>query len=259
MWYPKWSAPGGWEMHRTLRVAIQATFGALLMLTSGCVYFAKHTPVGFCSQDLDSPIRNFCVVEPAVLWEGERPTIADLRWLLEHGVASVVSLELDDRATFGKITLPAYLHGSVRYFRLRGFSPVQLLSRSQIDERVALFLAIARRAPKPIYVHCRAGVDRTVVLAAAYRVLIDGADPDKVVAEFARLHSPWFPIESRYLRGLTPERRAMLRRKAAVWEQTVQASGDINCLQGHCTYQTFARTNEKAITPSGTSAAAQSQ
>jgi hypothetical protein len=251
MWNPKWSAHSDRKIRRALRMVTLATIGVLLMLTSGCVYFATRTPAGFCSQDLDAPIRNFCVVDPAVLWEGERPTVADVRWLLEHGVACVVSLELDDRATFDAIKLPAYLHGSVRYFRLRGFSPVQLLSRGHIDDRVALFLAITRRAPKPIYVHCRAGVDRTVVLAATYRVLVDGADPEKVVEEFGRLHSPWFPIESRYLRGLTPARRSMLLRKAAVWEQRIQPSGEIRCLQGRCVYQASAKA-EEAITPSGT-------
>ena len=238
-------------IYGALRFAMQALVCALPLLTSGCVYFTRHTPTGFCAQDLDAPIRNFCVVDPAVLWEGERPTTADVRWLLEHGVASVVSLQLDDRATFRAITLPAYLHGSVRYFRLRGFSPVELLSRAHIDDRVALFLAITRRAPKPIYVHCRAGVDRTVVLAAAYRVLIEGVDPERVVAEFARLHSPWFPIESRYLRGLTPARRSMLLRRADAWERRIQASGEVRCQLGRCAYEALAN-SEKPITPSGT-------
>ena len=95
--------------HALVRWAIGAIAAAVLLVTSGCVYFAKRTPPGFCTQDLGAPIRNFCVVEPLVLWEGERPTPADARWLLEHGVASVVSLQLDDRRAFESITVGHYL------------------------------------------------------------------------------------------------------------------------------------------------------
>lgn len=222
--------------HAVVRRAIGTIASAVLLVMCGCVYFAKRTPPGFCTQDLGAPIRNFCVVEPLVLWEGERPTTADARWLLEHGVASVVSLQLDDRATFRATALPSDLQRSVRYFRVRGFSALQLLSRARIDDRVALFIAIVRRAPKPIYVHCRAGVDRTVVLAAAYRVLVQGFDREEAVAEIARFHSPWFYVESRYLRSLTPARRSMILRAAGAWEQRIRASAEIHCSNGRCDF-----------------------
>jgi hypothetical protein len=88
-----------------------------------------------------------------------------------------VSVQVDERPTFDKTSVPPDLARSVPYFRITHFNAVRLLSRSDLDERVAEFLAIMRRAPKPIYVQCRTGVDRALVLAAAYRVLIQNMDP----------------------------------------------------------------------------------
>ena len=95
-----------------------------------------------------------------------------------------------------------------------GFNPFQVLSATHLDDHVALFLAIMKQAPKPIYVHCRAGVDRTGVVAAAYQVMIEGADPDQVIADMARWHSPWYRIDAKYIRQLTPAREAQILRKA---------------------------------------------
>src|SRR5882757_6022365 len=154
-------------------MASRTSFYTILLLLCGCVYFSKHTVQGACSNDLDSPIRNFCVVAPEVLWRGERPNRSDAKWLLEHRVGSVVSLQLDDQGPFESAALGRDFAHSVSYFQEPHFSPLQMVSRSQIDNHVARFLAIVRVAPKPIYFHCRAGIDRTGVLAAAYRVLVD--------------------------------------------------------------------------------------
>src|SRR5690349_14845693 len=72
----------------------------LCLLTSGCVYISKHTLRGACLTDMSSPVRNFCVVAPRILWRGERPTREDAKWLLEQRVGTVVSLQLDDRRAF---------------------------------------------------------------------------------------------------------------------------------------------------------------
>lgn len=158
---------------RGRRTASRSSLYAALLLLCGCVYFSKHTVQGACSDDLDSPIRNFWVVAPAVLWRGERPTGSDAKWLLEHRDGSVVSLQLDDRRTFESAALGRDSAHSVSYFQEPHFPPLQMLSRSQIDNHVARFVAIVGVAPTPIYFHCRAGIDRTGVLAAAYRVLIE--------------------------------------------------------------------------------------
>ncbi len=207
------------------------------VLLSGCVYFSKHTIHGACSHDLGSPVRNFCVVAPQVLWRGERPTKADARWLLEQHVGTVVSLQLDDRRAFEAVQLgPDFVH-SVSYFHVPGFSPLQVLSPSHLDTHLALFIAIAKAAPKPIYVHCRAGVDRTGILAAAYRVLVEGVTREQAIAEMARYHSPWQHFDAKYIRGLSEERRVQILRKAADWESRLRPTARIECVRGRCSFE----------------------
>src|SRR5262249_13404413 len=98
------------------------------LLTSGCVYISRHTLSGACLSDMGSPIRNFCVVAPQILWRGERPTRQDARWLLQQRVGTVVSLQLEDRRAFEEVDLnPGFSH-SVAFYKVSGFSPLQVLS-----------------------------------------------------------------------------------------------------------------------------------
>ncbi len=209
---------------------------SLALMLCGCVYMSKHTLPGACSYDLDSPIRNFCVVDAGKLWRGTRPDATGAQWLLEHGVGSIVSLQLSDQRAFeGAAPLPGFSH-SLPYFQVPGFNPFQVLSRARLDTHVALFLAIMRQAPKPIFVHCRAGVDRTGIVAAAYEVLVEGVDREQVIAEMARWRSPWFRITARYIRELSPERGEEIMRKADDWQSRLRPSAEIDCLHGKCRY-----------------------
>jgi hypothetical protein len=205
-------------------------------LTSGCAYIFLRPPPGFCGSIRGSPIRDFCVVTPRILWEGERPSPVGAQWLLTHGVGSVVSIQVHDRATFRATRVPPERVLSIPYFHIRRFNAVRLLSRSEVDDRVALFLAIMREAPKPVYLHCRLGVDRALVLAAAYRILIQGLDPERAVEDIRGLHSPWLAVEIAYLRSLTPTRKADILRKVHYWLPRVRARAQIRCMQGRCRY-----------------------
>jgi hypothetical protein len=220
-----------------VRTAIRTSLLVIVsMLGSSCVYISRHTIRGACLTDLRSPVRNFCVVAPEALWRGERPTKADAKWLLEQRVGTVVSLKLDDRDAFEAVTLPQDYAHSVSYFQVPGFSPLHMLSPSHLDKHVALFMAIVKAAPKPVYVHCRAGVDRTGVLAAAYRVLIDGASREEAIAEMARFHSPWQPLDARYIKGLSEARREEILRQATDWASRLHPTARIECERGRCTY-----------------------
>ncbi len=207
-----------------------------LLVLCGCVYISPHTIRGACPSDLGSPIRNFCVVAPGTLWRGPHITASDATWLLEHGVGSIVSLQLNDQRAFELAAPDSGSSRSIPYFQLPGFSPMQVLSRDRLDSHVALFLAIVKQAPKPVYVHCRAGVDRTGVVTAAYEVLVEGTDREQVIAEMARWHSPWFGIDARYIRQLSPERGAEIMRQAEDWQARLRPSAQIDCLRGKCTF-----------------------
>jgi hypothetical protein len=219
-----------------LETALRALLPGLAILVSGCVYISRHTLHGACLTDMGSPIRNFCVVAPQVLWRGERPTPADAKWLLEQNVGAVISLQLDDRMAFEAVKPPAGYEHAVSYFQVPGFNPFQILQPVRLDEHLALFIAIVKASPKPVYLHCRAGVDRTGVLAAAYRVLIDGVTPEEAIAEMGRFRSPWQHFDAHYIRGLTPVRREKILQEAANWESRLRPTASIDCEHGHCTF-----------------------
>jgi tyrosine-protein phosphatase SIW14 len=218
------------------KVSCLLTMVAALLVAS-CVYMSPHTPKGSCPTALDSPVRNFCVVTPQVLWRGERPTAADATWLVRQRVGSVLSLQVDARRAFEHATVtPADAPLSVPYYRMRGLDPLQMLSSRHLDDRAAMFLAIVSTAPKPLYVHCRAGIDRVGVLLAIYRMLVEDVSADDAIAEMARFQSPWLPLEKRYIRELSETRREQIRRSATRLKSVVHPVGRFECQDGRCSY-----------------------
>ncbi len=209
----------------------------LASLLSGCVYFSRHTLPGACPHDLGAPIRNFCVVTPGVLWRAEASTRTDARWLVEHGVGSVVSLGLDVRHSFESVRLDPQVARSVSYYGVKDFPAIQVLTHRHLDEHVALALAIIKEAPKPVLVSCRAGVDRTGIIVAAYRVLEDGMSRKEAIAEMDGFHSPWDPLNARYVRSLTGARKAKILRAVRKWESSgVKPTGRFDCRAGGCRF-----------------------
>jgi protein-tyrosine phosphatase len=210
-----------------------------LLLLSGCVYFSKHTVIGACTDNLNSPVRNFCVAKPGAIWQGERPTESDAAWLLAHHVGTVVNLEvfLDDRRAFERAQPSSGENVTVDYYHVPDFEPVHLFTWSQLDNHVARFLAIMSVAPKPIYLHCLDGIDRSNVLIGAYRVLVEHQTPDAALREMKRFHSPWLRFDEKYIRSLD-ERRASMLAKASGLKPHTRPGARIECFQGRCTYST---------------------
>lgn len=230
------------------------TLLALLAMLSagGCVYLSRHTLEGACPTALDSPVRNFCVVTPGVLWRGEFPTTADAAWLVQRQVGSVLSLQLDARRAFERAAVPASAAAvSVLYYRMRGLDPLQMLSSRHLDDRAAMFLAIVSTAPKPLYVHCRAGVDRAGVLLAVYRMLVEDVSAEDAIAELARFRSPWLALEKRYIRGLSEARRRQILSNAERLKSVVQPVGRFECGHGQCGYYPAGRVAKAVLRAMG--------
>jgi len=222
--------------HRLFQAA-RALLCLLPCIFSGCVYFSRHTLPGACANALGSEMHNFCVVSPGVLWRGATPDRADAAWLVQHGIRTVVSLQLDMRHAFESARLNPGVARSVTYFRVRDFAAVDVLTHYHLDERVAYVLAIINEAPKPVFVSCRAGVDRTGIIAAAYRVLVEGMTPQKAIAEMDGFHSPWDPLNARYVRSLSGERKARILREVHEREHRIPPSGEFVCTNGGCRFQ----------------------
>src|SRR6266853_2091303 len=76
----------------------------LFALLSGFPSSSMPAAPAACPNDLGSPIPNFCVVTPDVLWRGAKPAQDGAAWLIQHRVRTIVNLELlhDDRRVFGE-------------------------------------------------------------------------------------------------------------------------------------------------------------
>lgn len=179
-------------------------------------------------------MHNFCVVTPGALWRGATPNPTDAAWLVRHGVKTVISLQLNMRHSFESARLDPGLASSVEYFRVQDFIAVDVLTHYRFDEHVAYILAIINEAPKPVFISCRAGVDRTGIIAAAYRVLVQGRSRGEAIAEMERFHSPWDPLNARYVRSLSGARAAKISHNMSQWESRIQPSGEFECERGRC-------------------------
>lgn len=195
-----------------------------------------------CTNPLDTNVANSCVVSEHTLWRGARPSPAAAAALVDLGVRTVVSLELllNDRAAF-EAAVPAGLDArEIQYFQVRDWEPLVLLARNKVDDHVAHFLAITRTQPKPIYVHCRSGQNRTGIMVAAYKIF-NGADIEATIAEMARYGGIWSKPDADYLRTLTPARRAAIEARVAQWLPKLKRSATIQCASGKCQFNAGAK------------------
>lgn len=213
------------------------TFTFLLVLTiCGCASTGKQSYAEECSDNLDSVIQNFCMVTPDVLWRGSRPDKDGAAWLIQKGVRTIVNLELilDDKPVFDHATVAVTKSHEVGYFRIHDWEPLPLLAPAVVDDNVAHFLAIVSQQPKPIYVHCRSGVNRTGLMIAAYRVLIEGAKNVDAIEEMRLYQGLWFKADEEYIMGLSPKRREDIRDKVMQWIPKLKKDASIVCANSIC-------------------------
>jgi Tyrosine phosphatase family len=191
-----------------------------------------------CARALDSKVANSCVVSEQTLWRGARPSPEAAAALVELGVKTVVSLELlqDDRNAFESAVIGSGDSREIQYFQIRDWEPLVLLARSTVDDHVAHFLAIARTQPKPLFVHCRSGQNRTGIMVAAYKVF-EGADIEETILEMERYGGFWSKPDADYIRTLTPPRRAAIEERVADWTRRVRRNAEIVCAGGRCVFR----------------------
>jgi protein tyrosine/serine phosphatase len=200
------------------------------------MHYLRRNVVGACSANLDSKILNFCVVTPDVLWRGGKLDKNGAAWLMQQGVRTIVNLELvgDDKSAFAAAKIATAAKYEADYFRIHDWQPLSKWAPSLLDDRVAHFLAIVSQQPKPIYVHCLIGLDRTGVMIAAYRVLVEGAGTEQAIEEMRPYHPPWFEANANYIRHLGPERREQIRRRMLQWMRRLQRDARIVCESNTC-------------------------
>jgi protein tyrosine phosphatase (PTP) superfamily phosphohydrolase (DUF442 family) len=130
-------------------------------------------------------ISNFGLVSKD-LWRGGQPTPEGMQWLARLGVKTVIDLREEADET-------SIIPAGVRYVRI----PVSPFSADQVN--VAEVLRQIETSPKPVFIHCHQGRDRTGLAVAAYR-LAQGMQPADACLELRNFNvNFWWdgPIERR--------------------------------------------------------------
>lgn len=155
-----------------------------------------------CWSQTDKPqgLSNFGRVSNS-LFRGAQPTSNGYSTLRNMGVSVIVNFRDE----------PREIAEEKRQVESTGMKYVGIPWRGRdqpSDSQVAQFLQLVRANPNDkIFVHCKAGADRTGLMIAAYRVALEHKAVTEAVAEMHQYHYKWFflPHLERYVRSL-PQR-----------------------------------------------------
>ena len=134
----------------------------LLLAVTGCGTVGRN----------EAGIENFDQVSPT-LFRGAQPTQEGIHTLAEYHVQTIINLRDGDDAREAQIVRDA----GMTYIRL----PWDAETVTVADANQ--FLDILAAAPKPVFVHCLVGRDRTGLAVAAYRVCVEGWTEQAALAD----------------------------------------------------------------------------
>lgn len=131
---------------------------------------AQAVPPGLARE-----VPNFAKVSD-VLYRGGQPTAKGYAELKKLGIRTVVCLRIFDLHSRRSAEV------GLRQVHI-SFKPVH-----PEDEDVLAFLKVVTDpACQPVFVHCREGVDRTGMMVAAYRMVVQGWPRELAIAELRRM------------------------------------------------------------------------
>ncbi len=126
-------------------------------------------------------VGNFGKVNPH-LYRGAQPTTDGFAHLRGLGVDTVVRLSLGEEGSTAERAVVESL--GMRFVNLP-WSSVHDPNANQIVE----FLTLVREHPnRTVFVHCKAGADRTGVFVALYRIVLDHWTPSRAIDEMKAFH-----------------------------------------------------------------------
>lgn len=109
------------------------------------------------------------------LYRGAQPTAEGMRQLKKIGIKTVVNLRLlhSDRDEIGNTEL------TYRHIPMTAFIP-------KTSDVVHFLQIVTDSNCTPVFVHCQHGSDRTGLMCAIYRIVVQGWSKDEAIAEMTR-------------------------------------------------------------------------
>jgi protein-tyrosine phosphatase len=204
-----------------------------LLLLNNCATAASTNPV-LCTNNFNSPIKNFCEVKANTLWRGAKPD-DHAAWLINQGVKTIINLEWlhDDLDDIQDARVNQGLY-QIDYFQVKTWEPLYAFTPQEADEDVIHFLAVINQAKSPVYVHCRAGENRTGVMIAAYKIISERQNVTEVLNEMQSYRGFWSNATTKYIEGLVQRRDEILQK---VNTFPVEQPKQIICTNGQCKTQ----------------------
>jgi protein tyrosine/serine phosphatase len=111
------------------------------------------------------------------LSRGGQPTAGGIARLKELGVRTIVNLRHEPKRV--KAEEKEALEAGLRYFSV----PMHGLSRPTSEQVTRVFALFDEEENWPVFVHCKAGADRTGVMVALYRVARAGWTAERAIRE----------------------------------------------------------------------------
>lgn len=121
------------------------------------------------------------------LYRGPHPTYLDLRTIKEIGIKNIVNLEPNWFSLWNEILELEDTGIEVHSFPL---CPILPPSMQMVRYLVKLIEELMRIGP--VYVHCKAGVDRTGYIVGAYRVMVEKRNIESAMNEMDANGMHWW-------------------------------------------------------------------
>ena len=143
-------------------------------------------------------IGNFHKVNERV-YRGAQPTEEGFRYLAKLGVKRILDLRENDSRTL--VEKRMVTDAGMEYVNV----PMTGLTPPTEEQTTKVLALLEDEAGGPIFVHCKAGKDRTGAVIAAYRIDHDGWDNSRALQEAKTDHMSFFQIpRQNYIKSFRP-------------------------------------------------------